>query len=455
MIEQHRVDAADGQVGVRVHVVVVGHRLDAVRALRRGEQLPGQRPAQRRDLASGQILQRAEALAVALAHRDHLAELVVRDAHRQLGALGRRVFDAAQRDVEVAALDRLIERGEGRLDELRAAGRAPRRAAPATSTSKPRSTDGIVGIGLDEGRAALGVTAPAEHVRLAAPSDSRPASHSIVRISDRASHVGRSIQTQRLGASGWETRRQPAVLASRHDVARHGARRSAVEWAMTAGPQQPAAPFTATTNLVVVPAVVLDKRGQPVTGLTAADFQVREDGAPMAIEAFVAPDAAGAGADGRLLVLVLDNLNTPVELGARVRRIATMFVDRMTPADTLSVISLDAGRAFTTGNPKELRAQIDRFRPRSYLINGLPQSHSLRRRDRSTLRDLSRPISESRSQTGLGSNFELAAQHRNQMRKKRALAVFAKHVVHPERSEKNGVSTQPFHAEEAPDEAPS
>lgn len=32
----------------------------------------------------------------------------------------------------------------------------------------------------------------------------------------------------------------------------------------------------------------------------------------------------------------------------------------------------------------------------------------------------------------------------------RRLAVFAKHVVHPERSAKNGVSTQPFPAEESP-----
>jgi hypothetical protein len=35
------------------------------------------------------------------------------------------------------------------------------------------------------------------------------------------------------------------------------------------------------------------------------------------------------------------------------------------------------------------------------------------------------------------------------------LAVFAKYVVHPERSGKNGVATQPFNSEEAPDEAPS
>jgi hypothetical protein len=30
------------------------------------------------------------------------------------------------------------------------------------------------------------------------------------------------------------------------------------------------------------------------------------------------------------------------------------------------------------------------------------------------------------------------------------LAVFAKHVVHPERSAKNGVATHPFDAEESP-----
>ena len=35
------------------------------------------------------------------------------------------------------------------------------------------------------------------------------------------------------------------------------------------------------------------------------------------------------------------------------------------------------------------------------------------------------------------------------------LAVFAKHVVHPEHSEKNGVVTQPFPSEEAPNEASS
>jgi VWFA-related protein len=83
----------------------------------------------------------------------------------------------------------------------------------------------------------------------------------------------------------------------------------------------------------------------------------------MTVEAFIGPTGDGGGADGRLIALVLDNLNTPPELGARIRRIATMFVDRMQAGDALSVITLSGGRSFTTGNQQQLRAQIERFRP--------------------------------------------------------------------------------------------
>ena len=54
-----------------------------------------------------------------------------------------------------------------------------------------------------------------------------------------------------------------------------------------------------------------------------------------------------------------------------------------------------------------------------------------------------------------GHHNRLAALAKDSAGITRELAVFAKHVVHPERSEKNGVATQPFQSEEAPDEAPS
>ena len=61
-----------------------------------------------------------------------------------------------------------------------------------------------------------------------------------------------------------------------------------------------AAQFTSGVNLVEVYATVTDPQGQPITGLTAADFRVSEDGAPQPITTFV------AGEFPLSIVIVLD-----------------------------------------------------------------------------------------------------------------------------------------------------
>jgi len=127
--------------------------------------------------------------------------------------------------------------------------------------------------------------------------------------------------------------------------------------------QQPTRPFSAATDLVVVPAVVLDRKGAVVQGLDASAFQVFEDGRQVAIEAFTTPADHALGADGRFVVLVLDNLRTRAELGPRVQTIARKFASRMGPSDAVSVITLDAGRTWTATSPAEVRAAIERFRP--------------------------------------------------------------------------------------------
>jgi len=127
--------------------------------------------------------------------------------------------------------------------------------------------------------------------------------------------------------------------------------------------QQPDPSFATLSNLVVVPTLVLDKRGELLRGLTIDDFEVLEDGKPMPIEAFVAPGDGNAAAEGRLVVLVLDNLVSPPELAPQVRRIATSFVKRMSAADTISVITVSGGRSVTSDRQAELKAAIDRFRP--------------------------------------------------------------------------------------------
>jgi len=124
--------------------------------------------------------------------------------------------------------------------------------------------------------------------------------------------------------------------------------------------QQPVPPFTASSDLVVVPAVVVDKKGAIVPGMKAEDFQVFEDGRPVEIATFVAAEAA---VEGRFIVVVLDNLTTRAEIGFRVRDIAMKFVNRMGPSDVMSVIPLNRGRATTTGDKAALKAAIDRFTP--------------------------------------------------------------------------------------------
>jgi hypothetical protein len=62
-----------------------------------------------------------------------------------------------------------------------------------------------------------------------------------------------------------------------------------------ARPQPPPAPQTGTAfpssvDVVNVDVVVLDRQGNPIEGLTQADFTVQEDGRPQAISAFEAVD---------------------------------------------------------------------------------------------------------------------------------------------------------------------
>lgn len=127
--------------------------------------------------------------------------------------------------------------------------------------------------------------------------------------------------------------------------------------------RQPSPPFTAAADLIVVPVIVVDRKGAIVPNLNLEDFRITEDGRPVAIETFVRPSVPGADSDGRFIVLVLDNLRTRAELGPRVQTIARKFTDRMGPADVISVVTLNAGRSFTTSSRAEARAAIARFRP--------------------------------------------------------------------------------------------
>src|SRR5262249_52482799 len=79
-----------------------------------------------------------------------------------------------------------------------------------------------------------------------------------------------------------------------------------VVWAMAGVllvAQEPQAPpvFRAGTNIVRVDATVVDRDGNPVSNLTASDFEIREDGVLQTISSFKFVMADGRSVDDRSL----------------------------------------------------------------------------------------------------------------------------------------------------------
>jgi VWFA-related protein len=170
--------------------------------------------------------------------------------------------------------------------------------------------------------------------------------------------------------------------------------------------QQPAAQpapgaqprFRVEVNYVEVDAVVTDAQGNFVRNLTRDDFEVLEDGKPQQISAFstvdlpveradapllapdVVPDVRSNARefDGRLYLLLLDDLHTAPLRTNRVKAAARQFIERYVGAnDLVAVVSTsgrsDASQEFTSSKPRLLRA-IDRFmgqKPRSSTLEKL------------------------------------------------------------------------------------
>jgi VWFA-related protein len=151
-------------------------------------------------------------------------------------------------------------------------------------------------------------------------------------------------------------------------------------------PQQPPITFRAEVNYVEVDTRVLDKDGKFVPGLTADDFQVFEDGKPQKVSAFslvnipvehaerplfakkpIEPDVRSnlQGADGRIYVIVLDDMHTAALRSQRVKMAAKLFIERYVGANDLAAVvhtsgRSDVGQDFTSSQPRLLRA-VDLF----------------------------------------------------------------------------------------------
>jgi VWFA-related protein len=184
------------------------------------------------------------------------------------------------------------------------------------------------------------------------------------------------------------------------------------------GIDQPAVTFKVEVNYVEVDAAVFDKSGKFVGTLTKDDFQVFEDGQPQDISAFtlvnipieradrplysthpVQADVASNAKpfEGRLYVVVLDDLHTQPYHSIAVRNAAKQFIDRYMGDNDLAAVVHSSGKGNAsqefTSNKRLLDASVDKFLGQSL------QSVTLARLDQYQ-RDQAVPVDPTSSSVG-------------------------------------------------------
>jgi VWFA-related protein len=161
--------------------------------------------------------------------------------------------------------------------------------------------------------------------------------------------------------------------------------------------QTPPLTFKVEVEYVEVDAIVTDKQGNVVRGLTREDFEVYENGTRQRIDLFsfidvpveraekpvfakapVEPDVqTNVGTpQGRVFVIVLDDLHTYAPRTLQVRRAARRFIEQNLGANDMAAVVHASGRAEAsqdfTGNKRLLLEAVDKFmgrKLRSELLN--------------------------------------------------------------------------------------
>ena len=150
--------------------------------------------------------------------------------------------------------------------------------------------------------------------------------------------------------------------------------------------EQPPITFKVEVNYVEIDAIVTDQQGNFVRNLTKDDFQVLERGKPqevtvaslvdIPVEKFdpplfktkpVEPDVRSNRKefDGRVFVIVLDDLNTSFSRTARVKLAARQFIERYMGANDVAAIvqtrGVKSGSQEFTGSHERLMRAVNTF----------------------------------------------------------------------------------------------
>jgi VWFA-related protein len=167
-------------------------------------------------------------------------------------------------------------------------------------------------------------------------------------------------------------------------------------------PDAPSVTFRVEVNYVEVDVRVVDDRGNIVTGLSAADFEVLEDGRPQKVAAFSfvnlpieravrplfvtesieADVQTNERVEGRVYLVVLDDLHTDPTRAVRVKAAARRFFEQSFGVNDLAAVTYTSGRAADTqdftNNTRLLLNSVDKFTGRKFPSSTVEQLSAIR-----------------------------------------------------------------------------
>src|SRR5262245_6680550 len=123
-----------------------------------------------------------------------------------------------------------------------------------------------------------------------------------------------------------------------------------------------------SVDLVELDVAVTDRHQRPVTGLTAKDFEVKEDGARVDIKTFLEaqPTTPEDPDNLRSVILLLDDVGVPATGTRAMQTIANAFVQSADMHDEVSVIRLHNPSDETFGDRSVALSRILRFQAAAF-----------------------------------------------------------------------------------------
>lgn len=142
---------------------------------------------------------------------------------------------------------------------------------------------------------------------------------------------------------------------------------------------------------IVIDAVAFDRDGAEVMDLKPDEVEVRIGQFRVPIDTFTVVRPGADERQGRLFVLVLDDIATPLAMVPRVRETARRFVSALRPGDQMAVVMLNDPVLQSTNEPAKLRQAIDAYQVRA---TGMLRADQLGSQVLSTIGGLARSLAE-------------------------------------------------------------